>query len=73
MEMGILTRKTMVILLGSLLAVSLSAAASFAQTDKLVVEDGGGNKVFSVNDAGNTGFNHPAPIYAADVVTNGKQ
>ena len=32
---------------------------------------GSANKVFSVDDAGSTGFNHPAPIYAADVVSPG--
>lgn len=47
-----LTKKTMVILLSGLLAISLSAGMSFAQTDKLVVEDGAANKVFSVDDAG---------------------
>jgi len=45
-------KKAPIILLGSLLAVSLSAAVSFAQTEKLVVQDSQGTTVFSVDDTG---------------------
>jgi len=37
MKMG----KTLAILMGSILAISLTAAVSFAQTDRLVIEDAG--------------------------------
>ena len=71
MQTGKLTKKTLVILLSSLLAIKLSTGISFAQTDKLVVEDGVGNKIFSVNDAGAVGINNNTPLYAADVVSSG--
>ncbi len=52
MEKTKLTKKTSVVLLGSLLAISLSVATSYSQQDKLVIEDSTGNKMFSVNDTG---------------------
>ena len=48
MKMG----KTLAILLGSFLAISLFSAVSFAQTDRLVVQDAGSNNVFTVDDTG---------------------
>lgn len=51
----------------ALLTLPLVAAAE----DKLVVEDAGANKVFSVDDAGIVGVNNPAPNYAADIVSYG--
>ena len=64
-----MNKKTLAIMVAAaaLLTFPLFAAAA----DKLVVEDGSANKVFSVDDTGGVGFNHPAPIYAADVVSKG--
>ena len=45
-------KKLSVIMLISFLAISLTAGLSVAQTDKLVVENGGGSKVFGVTDQG---------------------
>ena len=50
-KMKDLAKKATVVLLTSLLALSLSAGLSFS-ADKLVVEDGTLNKVFSVTDQG---------------------
>ena len=70
-----LTRKTLVILLGSLLALSFSVGTSFAQTDKLVVEDGLGTPVFSVDDTGKVtatqgGFGTSTPVAALHVTAD---
>ena len=64
-----MNKKTLAILVAgvALLALPLFASAE----EKLVVQDAGANNVFSVDDQGGVGFNHPAPIYAADVVSKG--
>jgi len=64
-----MNKKTLAIFIAgvALLALPLIASAE----EKLVVQDAGANNVFSVDDQGGVGFNHPAPIYAADVVSKG--
>lgn len=45
-------KKLAIVMLTSILAISLTAGLSVAQTDKLIVEDSAGNPVFKVNDTG---------------------
>lgn len=65
------TFRTAVALLSVVAACCVYPTVTSAATDKLVVEDAVGNKLFSVDDAGNMGVNNSAPNYAADIVSNG--